>query len=263
MKRIQSNLARAAWIALPAALASACARGEDGPPHSPAGEVPRSKEDETLLCIGARHFLPDGLWCEASYQVELEDGRLYRELELEVGNAPPDLACDLVLDGFALGAESTDDEGELELELSEEDGHPFPPGFPAPKVGSTLRIGELMTLRFEELEEVADLEAVIAGPGPLSGDVDFEVERLGSSTLREFQVEVEGGPVDTVHPVMLDRVHVGDLTIDIRGRGSLEFSSKRPAPFPPSFPELRPGSQVQLGELFRVELRDTLAGSDR
>lgn len=259
MRRIRSSVA--AWLALPGVLVSACA-SEDGRAHAPdavarAQEKEEQKDDDTLLHIGARHFLPNGLWSEATYTLELEDGKLYREFEIDVGNAQPDLACDIVLDGFAIGTVTTDHEGELELEISEEDDHAFPLGFPEPRVGSTLRIGALMTLHFEELEEVADLGAVIAGPGPLSGEVEFEVERLGSATLREFQVDVEGGPVDTVHAVMLDQVHVGDLTLDGEGCGVLEFSSKRPAPFPASFPELRPGSKVRLGDLYQGELRST------
>ena len=265
MRRMREYPPMAPGLGLSLVLVWACS-GEGGPAgeaaavHASVGTASQPA-DGTLLHLEARLLRPDGLWAEASFKVERKGGERLRDFELEIGNAPPGVAHDLALDGIALGQGVIGREGQLELEVSEEDEQLFPPGFADPKAGSILRVGELMELRFDELVELTELEAHGEGPGPLAGEVDYDVERLGDEVSRRFAVSVEHGPIATVHPVTLDGVRVGDLVLDEEGEGRLEYSTKRPWPFPASFPEPRPGSVVQVGDLFRYELRDALAGS--
>lgn len=248
-------------LALAALLACACSRG-GGAESSPAVVVhaaPEPAPDATLLHLEGRSGNPEGLWGEASYKVKRRGGKRVRQLELDVERAPPSLAQTLTLDGFELGKVSSNRKGSLEFEIAEQDGALFPPGFREPRVGSVFRVGELMELHLDELVKLVDLEAPLAGPGTLAGKVGFEVERLGDVVTREFQVKVEMAPQKSVHPVSIDGIPVGDLVIDLEGRGKLKFSTKEPPPFPADFPEPHVDSSFQVGELVSGKLQDALA----
>lgn len=259
-RRIRGATSGRAWLWLLCCLPSACSRG-GGADTAAAGVVQaaRSEPDATLLHFEGRFGDPDALWGEASYKVKRVSGKRVRHLELDVVSAPPSVPQALTLDGFDLGTVRANRKGSLEFEISEEDEQLFPSGFREPHVGSIFRVGELMELRLDDLVKLTRLEAPITGPGALSGKVGFKVERLGSTVTREFQVKVEKAPIKTVHPVTLDGVYVGDLVIDVEGAGKLKFSTKERPPFPADFPEPRPDSQVQVGELFSGKLQDTLA----
>ena len=215
--------------------------------------------DGTLLHLEGRYGSPDALWGEVTYKVKCKSGKRYRQLELDVENAPPSVAHVLALDGFELGEVTSGRKGTLEFEISEEDEALFPAGFHEPAVGSVLRVGELMELLLDEVVKLTDLEAPIAGPGQLTGKVGYKVERLGEVLTREFQVKVEEAPKKSVHPVSIDGVQVGELEVDVEGEGKLKYSTKKPPAFPSDFPELRAGALVQVGELFRGPLADALA----
>jgi hypothetical protein len=80
---------------------------------------------------------------------------------------------------------------------------------------------------------------------------------------REFEVKVTHAEEKTVHPVKLDGVHIADLTVDLAGKGKVEFSTLNGAPFPPGFPEPRPGSSIEIEGLYKGELRDNLVAHAR
>jgi hypothetical protein len=248
---------------LAALLSSACSRagGADPSPAHVIQAAPKAAPapDATLVHLEGRCEGAEGLWGEVSYKVKRRGGERVRQLELDVEHAPPIVAQALTLDGFDLGKVSSNRKGSLEFEISEEDGALFPAGFREPQAGSVFHVGGLMELRFDQLVKLTDLEAVIAGPGELAGKVGFEVERLGDVVSREFQVKLENAPVKSVHPIWIDGVPVGELVIDVEGQGKLKYSSKKPPAFPDGFPEPRPGALVQIGELFRGSLADTLA----
>jgi hypothetical protein len=270
MKCIRSTVAKSLLLALPSFLAWACSPGggedERAAQVVHAAEAPQDAktmapeaEDGTLLRLEGRSGDPEGLWGECKYKVESTGGKRFRKFELDVENAQPGVAHDLTLDGFSLGQGIVSRKGALELEISEEDGQLFPAGFLEPHAGSVFRVGELMELRFDNLERLTSLEAAIAGPGALSGKVTFKVDRLAGVVSREFRLKLEQAPAGTVHAVTLDGVHVADLDIDLDGKGKVKFSTKELPPFPDTFPEPHAGSVVQVGDLFRQELRDVLA----
>jgi hypothetical protein len=264
METPRSNVSKSLLLALPSSLAWACAPDEAEDARAAravhaAETVAPEAEDETLVYLEGRYGELEGLRGDVKYKIERTGGRRFRQLELEVENAEPGTAYDLTLDGLAFGRGVVSRKGALQLEISEEDGQLFPAGFCDPVAGSVFRVGELLELRFDNLERLTHLEAAISGPGALSGKVSFKVDRLGDVVSREFRIKVEEAPPKTVQAVTLDGVHVADLSLDVEGRGRLKFSTKEPAPFPDVFPEPREGSVVQVGDLFRQELQDRLA----
>ena len=74
----------------------------------------------------------------------------------------------------------------------------------------------------------------------------------------EFQVKVAGAGAKSVHPVKVDGVHVGDLNVDLAGKGKLLYSTLDGEPFPTGFQAPRAGAKVQVGTLYEGELRDNL-----
>ena len=258
---MRSSYSTRSWLALLALAPWGCSQGGQATPQAVHAATPpgSSLPDETLLRLDGASGSPEALWGDASYKIKRKGGKRIRKLEIDVGNAAPGVAHVVTLDGLELGELLTNRKGGGEFKLSEEDNQLFPAGFQEPRAGSLLRVGELMELHLDVLEKLADLEAPISGPGGLSGKIGFEIERLGSTVTREFQIKVEKAPVKTTHPVSLDGVHVGDMSVDVEGQGKLKFSTKKSPPFPAAFPEPHAGSVVRVGDLFQGELVDALA----
>lgn len=258
------------WIPVFLALASgSCSRSgaeAEGKPaasattDAPAGE-PENLASGAVFRLEARAGAPGSLWGEASYKVKRVQGALSRKLELDILNAPPHSAHDVTLDGFALGKLTASAKGKGDLELVQDEEQLFPKGFVEPKAGSVLRVGELMELHFVPLERLVDLQALIAGPGELSGKATFRVERLGADVSREFQVKLAHAPVNSEHMVTVDGHEIGALSIDASGEGKLKFPARDSEPFPTAFPELRAGTRIRVGAVFEGALVDLLAGA--
>ncbi len=245
--------------------AAACSRGvEEGkgrnpdPPPAPAASAaePSPQEDRTLSQLAARSRSAAGLELESTFKVRREGGRIVKRLKVTVEGCRPGEVHPVQVDGFEVGklGIGPKGKGEFTLEAGGEDS--FPEGFAEPEAGSLVRIGELAALRLEAVERLTALEAAIAGPGALSGKITFRIERLGDSVSREFQVKVTNAAEKTVQPVSLEGVHVGDLNVDLGGKGKLLLSTREGRGFPADFPEPRAGSVVQVGELFRGAFRD-------
>jgi len=82
---------------------------------------------------------------KASYELENEDGQIKTNFELEVRNLAANSTLDVVIDGVTVGQVSTDGSGEGELHLSSDpsgDELPFPSGFPAIHLGSTILVAD-------------------------------------------------------------------------------------------------------------------------
>lgn len=234
--------------------ASVPASGSAAVPAAEAKAQLAADQEGTLLHLEARSGSPDALWIEATYKVKREKGELTKGFAVDVKGAPPGTALGLSLDGFEVGKLVAGIKGKGDFELIEAGDDMFPEGFPEPKAGTVLQVGELAQLSFLPLERLTDLEARIAGPGELEGKVTYRIERLGDAVTREFQVKVTQAPEGTRHPVQLDGVSMGELETDLAGKGKLLFSTKENHPFPPGFVEPRPGSTVVVGELFRGQL---------
>lgn len=193
---------------------------------------------------------PEGLRGEASFKVKRSKSGREKELKVEVEHARPGAKHALTVDGCEIGQLITDLDGEAEFELLGDDARFLPAGCPELKVGSVIRVGELMELELKALERVVDLEALVAGPGKLAGKVTFRFDRLGDAISKEFQVKLTGGPANSVHPVTLNGVEVAELTIEDDGKGKLELSSRRSGALPSGFTDPAPGAAIQIGTLY-------------
>ncbi len=239
-------------------VGAACSPGGAEPAGEGGREVLASRGEPQPGKLAGRSGSPGSLWGQAIYEGKRKSGTLVEDFEVQVKNARPGVVHAVTLDGKEIGRMTTDLDGEAELEFGG-DGEPaFPADLPRPKVGSLVRVGELLELRLEPLEELVLLEAVIKGAGP-AGKISFKVERLGGQITREFKVKLAGAPRDSAQPVRVDGVHVGDLTIKSNGEGKLEFSETDGKPFPASFPELRGRSKIQIGNIVSGEFEDLLA----
>jgi len=231
---------------------------KDNTAKPPAAAKPNTEKDGTQLELGSRFGSPTTLCGEASYTVKRKVGVLTKELKLEVDNAGPDATYTVTLDGAAIGKIVTNAKGDAKFNLIENKDQLFPEGFSEPKVGSVIRVGEIMDLKLVALVRLKELEASIAGPDKLSGKVTFKVEQLGKDVTREFQVKIAGAPAKSVLAVTLAGVHVGDVAVDTTGVGRLQLSTIK-GPLPASFPDPEVGSAIKVGDLFAGELRDASA----
>lgn len=251
------------WWVLLLCVAMGCTRKTEvaapAVQSSPSVTVGDPLPDGTLEHLEGRFGDPDALWAEASFKVKRAGGKVTKDLEIKVENAPPGVTHAVSIDGFPLGRIITRIKGEGEFSLIEAGDDFFPQGLPEPKPGSVIRIGELAELQLESLEKLMDLRADISGPGELSGKIGYKIERLGDTVTKEFRVKVTGAEVKSVHPVMLDGIHIADLTIDLSGKGKVEFSTLAGAEFPPAFREPRAGSSIEIAGIFNGELKDGLA----
>lgn len=248
-----------------ALLASSCAEEESprsvqaaSATSTAAGAAADATREGTLFHLEGRHGTPDSQWIEASYKVRREAGQLSKTLQLDIEKAPPGVAHVLTLDGFKLAKLVTSSKGKGEFELTEAGDDFFPDGFVEPKEGSVVRVGDMAEIRLQTVHKLTDLQVDIAGPGKLTGKIGYKVERLGDAVTTEFQVKVALAGAKGVHPVRLDGAHVGDLIVDLAGKGKLLYSTLDGEPFPPGFQAPHAGSLVEVGELYEGELRDNL-----
>jgi len=252
-----------------ALLTPGCARDESEhavqAAESAGTSAPIAANDEregTIFHLEGRHGTPAELWVEASYKIRRDAGKLSKTLAIDVEHAAPGVAHALSIDGFALAKLVTSSKGKAEYELTEAGDDYFPEGFREPREGSVVKVGDLAEIRLQTVHKLTDLQTDIAGPGPLSGKVGYKIERLGDQETTEFQVKVTHAEAKSVHPVLIDGTHVGDLTVDLAGKGKLLYSTLEGEPFPPDFRAPHAGSTIEVGQIYRGPLRDHLAGTE-
>jgi len=259
---VRSRFAALVTFAL---VAAGCGRGDVQVNDSRGAEetATRAPADATaavLVQLEGRHGKPGELWIQAGYKVRRDErGAMSKEVEIDIEGAQPGVEHLLSLDGFELGGVITDIKGEGEFELVESGDDFFPQGFVEPTEGSVLRVGELAEVRLLALHKLTDLRMEIAGPGALNGEVKYQVEQLGDDVTTEFKVKLSRAGESAVYPVLVDGESVGDLSIDLGGKGKLIYSTLEGAPFPAAFHAPHAGSSVKIGRLCEGRLRDDLA----
>jgi hypothetical protein len=223
---------------------------DDSRASEAASSQPAPRSSGALLHLEARTGRSDTLWGEASYKVKRVQGVLQKKLEVDVVNGPPGSEHAVSMNGVQLGSIALSARGKGELELLEDSDQLFPKGFVEPSPGAVLRVGELLELRFVELEKLVDLQALFTGPGALEGKATYRIQRLGTDVTREFQVKVERAPASSLYTVELDGVTLGELEVDASGQGKLKLPARDSDPFPATFPEVHAGTRLRVGELF-------------
>jgi hypothetical protein len=215
----------------------------------------------TFFHLEGRHGKPDELWIEASYKVRRDAGKISKTLAVDLEHAPPGATEALSVDGVALGQVVTSTKGKASFELTEAGDDYFPEGFVEPKEGSRVKVGDLAEIRLQTVHKLTDLQADFTGPGQLTGEVSWD-RRLGDTTTTEFQVKVTHAAAKSFHPVKIDGTKVGDLNVDLAGKGKLVYSTLEGEPFPAGFQAPHAGSTVEVGEIYRGALRDNLGASE-
>lgn len=91
---------------------------------------------------------PAGIQGKAEFESEMEDGVMETEFEVEIRGADPNATYDVFVDGTVVGQIQTNSRGRGKLEFSNEvddDGQPFPTGFPSISDGSTITVGSILS----------------------------------------------------------------------------------------------------------------------
>jgi hypothetical protein len=176
------------------------------------------------------------------------------ELSVEVSDAAEG-TYEVQVDGLTLGSISVGASGEAEIEFSthpdELDEVDLPMGF------AGIGVGTVVT--------VTDGEAIIL-EGTFGERVDFEfkvpLQPIGESTVRgrvkyeqegdaeiEFELRLRGASPGTYN-VIVDGVIVAAILVDTSGRFDLEMSLSpediSELPLPADFPEIGPGSVIEI-----------------
>lgn len=88
-----------------------------------------------------------------------------------------------------------------------------------------------------------DFVAILTGQGPINGDAEYRDSEDG----RRFRVDIDDGPSGSF-PVFINDEQVGQIFLDERGRGRMEYSDED-GNFPPDFPLIRQGDTARVGEI--------------
>lgn len=110
------------------------------------------------------------------------------------------------------------------------------------------------TLNTQVVTVAAQQARVTGAQQGISARVELEVE--GSKI--EMSIRLLGGAPGSSHPVTLDNISLGTMTIDSKGRGRLDLSrgddNDKDLPLPPSITQLKPEMVLVIGELVQSNL---------
>lgn len=205
---------------------------------------------------------------KAKFEVE-DDGQ--SEMKVEIRNATPGSAHQVVVAGIAVGVLEVDNFGLAEIEWSsdpDDDDFPFPDAWPGVSLGTNVSVGEILSGTFLAKDDhghhddsIRKLEGHLSGSGVEFSDVEYK-ERLNGDEVvrREFEVSLHNAVSDTTYSVYVDEILVGQITVDALSNGFLEFESHAhepdEQPFPDNFPNVVSGSTVRIGQILSGNLTD-------
>jgi len=110
------------------------------------------------------------------------------------------------------------------------------------------------TLNTQTTTVAAQQARVTGAQQGISARVELEVE----GAKIEMSIRLLGGSPGSSHPVTLDDIALGTMTIDSKGRGRLDLSrgddNDKDLPLPPSITQLKPEMVLVIGELVRSNL---------
>lgn len=135
------------------------ATAEQSDPSAPAsnGDTPQTPRErkrpkaEMLVNVVAKLGDPDGPGPggDAEFQVRRRDGVVKKLFDIELARAKPGEVYKVEIDGVAVGEFTIEEDGQGELEFSNEADEQFPSNFPDLKPGSTIRVGDRFEAKFE------------------------------------------------------------------------------------------------------------------
>ena len=87
------------------------------------------------------------------------------------------------------------------------------------------------------------------------GEVAYKEKQIADAVIKEFEVEVEGGPPGAKFAVKLDGVQIGEVQCDLEGEGELELVENDDDVLPEGFPEVKRGTVLHIGDIIQTELK--------
>jgi hypothetical protein len=209
---------------------------------------------------------------KAEFEVELEHGIEEREFELQAYNLPANTTVPILVNGVAVGTAESGPLGSIRLKYSDKvrlDAVPFPANFPDVIVGTTVQLGGGTGGTFETRQADGGgvgagdhLRIELTGTTTATGLASFESLPTagGAAAQEEFKVEVWNAAAGDSLAVLVGGVNVGQIVVDSRGYGKLDFETGDDRkPFPGNWPGIQDGSVVQVGTV----LTGVFSGSGR
>ena len=199
---------------------------------------------------------------EAEY--ENKDGQ--RKFEVKAFNATPGL-YDVVIDGVSVGTLVVQSNKLGALEIADDakpgrsDEIPIPANWPDVKSGTGVKLMPKFagattvtgTLKLEgEDDRIASnlsVRVVSASGGVLESE--YEVEKEGSQTKREFELKVYNLTPDTDYAISIGGAAAGTLRTNALGTAARRYSDRSKVgyvAFPASFPQIAEGTTIAVGQ---------------
>ncbi len=198
------------------------------------------------------------------YEVEPEDGGLKKELKVDVRNATPGATLDFYANGTDYADILVDDRGRGLVRFSthpDQGEQAFPIGFPEIQVGTSLSVARLASGTFSSLPSTVpggvspaevEFQGGLTGSTAARGGARFELQLEDGGFLEhQFRVHVRNAIPGTQHPIRVDGLEIGSLSIGTDGRGIVDFSNRMDDPrelaLPANFPTVLGGTRVDVG----------------
>ncbi len=220
-------------------------------------------------------FGSNGVRGDVKLEQDPEDGGLKTEFRVRIRDTAPGQLLNVYVDDVNVGKIQVESDGRGELELSTDpnfDELPFPAGFPEIHAGSVVRIENLVTGTFTQIPNLGPngrgtscdedhFQGGLFGATSARGGARFEVELEDGGFLEhKFRVHVREATPGQTHEILVGGINIGEITIDDRGRGQVDFSNRmhdiRDLMLPDSFPEITNKTTVQVGSLLSGTMQD-------
>jgi hypothetical protein len=212
--------------------------------------------------VRARLFGETPMKGQARYEQRIKDGQTFKRFKVQIEKALPLQTFDVLVNGSVVGAITTNSLGRGKFELrtaafidSPGDGLPMPADFPKLDTGDSVSVGPL-TGTIYDLKDKSVQRVRYRGEfdADASGKADYRERYKKGKLERRFKIEIEDVPAGQ----SLD-LYVNDLfitTIATAG-DETEFQLRTAAfidspgdglPMPNSFPSIKEGDVVKLGD---------------
>lgn len=118
----------------------------------------KQTKSERLSWVGVRFGQLPAMVGESNYKIKQREGKPFKSFEVQLERGKPGESLPITLDGVEVGQITLNEDGEGELEYSDEIGAkkphpPLPPNFPVPKHGSVLKIGNAYEVVLQEITD--------------------------------------------------------------------------------------------------------------
>lgn len=211
---------------------------------------------------------------ETEFEIEREHGVVRREFKVQIEHADPGSLHDVLVDGVLVGQIEVDGAGVGQLKFSTDssdpDAVPFPDDFPDVTAGTQVSVGGLvhgpLSIRDDSPASAGakEVKAILLGDSSAVGEAEFESEPEDGGTKLEFKVQLEHAVAGT-YDIEVAQVHVGQITVDARGKGRVRFSSNPndgESLLPADFPAIAAGTLVTISNGVSGEFASGLPDDD-